>query len=160
MDVNRRATPSSERLIAAARVKLQIHGICAETDIWKLNQRTILSFTTFPQLKDLYLSLKKTVSLPPTTAPEQCAGPPSPLCACSRSTPTEAAGGHWVFCWAEPFRSGRGSPPLKAPRCLSAHIGTRGSDRRPCREPVGSSRTWMGSEVSMLVGGRGEKDIP
>lgn len=96
------------------------------------------------------------VDLPPTTAPEQCAGPPSPLCACSRSTPTEAAGGHWVPCWAVTYRSGLWSLPLKARRRLCAHIGIRGSDHRPCREPAGSSRTWMGSVVSIKAG---EKNI-
>lgn len=93
------------------------------------------------------------------TAPEQCVGPPSPLCACSQSTPTEAAGWHWVFCWAVTYRSGPRSLPQKARHRLYAHIGTRGSDRRPCREPAGSSQTWMGSVVSMLARTSRERKI-
>lgn len=78
---------------------------------------------------------------PPWTAPEQCVGPPSPPCACSRSTPTGAAAGRWVSCQAAMYRSDPPSPRLKVRRSLCAHIDTRGSGRRPYRVPAGSSQT-------------------
>lgn len=92
---------------------------------------------SFPTTSKLF----RPSDLPPTTAPEQCVGPPSPLCACSRSTPTEAAAGHWASCWAVTYHSGPRSLPLKARHRLYARIGIRGSDHQPCREPAGSSRT-------------------
>lgn len=94
---------------------------------------------------------------PPLTAPEQCGGPPSPLCACSWGTPTEATVEHWGSCWAVLYHSGLRPLPLMAGHCLCAHICIRGSDHQLCREPAGLSQRWMGSVVDMVMAGSVER---
>lgn len=96
---------------------------------------------------------------PLTTAPESYVCLPSPPCVCSRSRPTEVAGGHWGRWLAAPCRSDQRCRPPKAQRCLYAHIGTGGSDLQPYTAPAGWGRMWTASEGSPHVKEKRPKQV-